>query len=1382
MNNRGWFIVLLAWVLGVTLRAQEDSIGFLKHKLEGTLINRPTAIQWGADGRLYVLELGGYLKILTIVRVEAGVYNVLRAEVLDTIALTPNHEPNGAPSPVKGRHATGLLVTGTAEAPVMYVSHSDQRYLYFDNNINPKNDAFTDTNSGIVTRLAWDGSTWQRQDLVRGLPRSLTDHTINALALDEATNTLYLSVAGMTNGGAPVNAYFTPETALSASILAFDLDALNGLPLPYDLPTLDDPDRAGDPDTNDPFGGNDGKNQAYLPPNAPIRLFAVGFRNAYDIQWANGRLYATENGANKGWGGVPIDCTDAHSSEGDVSQTDKFFLVQEGFYGGHPNPTRGRGSEALALTPDERQCTRLSAEEAGALVVFPDGTNAQGFVQYTASSFNGALRGDFLVANWFGDGVTRLHMSDNGEQVLALESLFDNVAELTLDVTAQGDDGLYPGTVWVSAFAEGGAIYAFEPLDYDGARALLGRVGDSDGDGYSDEDEIFNRTNPNSPASVPPDADNDGISDLLDDDDDNDGILDVDDVFPRDPHNGTQTPLPLRYTWDSGNPGTGILGLGFTGLMSDGGLNYQSLYDAQNIIAGGAQGWLTIKSVSSGDAIGNKPQENAFHVGVTPEGDFMARTRMIAPFFDGKTPQLYQAQGITLGTGRQDSFIKLTRHPNGYEVLYTQEGGFTNAIYPAPDLADTPYIDVGFIVSSSAGVRPFVQTPAGDYLLGDWLRPVWFDGLTTYAVGMISTSFGASPFSATWDWFEVLPLPSLPTAVLEPNTTFSTVPSATPALPKDEGRTLPIADCGTMRTVTPSPVPRYESMGVVLGGKLYMLGGFTGNNLTAIDDFSVYDPASDTWTTLQRLPAPITHIGVAGDEATATIWLVGGFVGNHPGTATSDVWFYNTREQGWRRAPSLPVPLASAQVGLIGRTLYALGGLIDRNAGSEFVYSLALDDIAAGWQSEPMGVQARNHAATALLDGKIVVVGGQYRHDNNLQELKLVEAYDPISKTWTRLADFPYSISHNEASVSVYNGEIIVAGGRSYERGIEATQEIWAYNPQRDAWRLYGYLPEGRIGGVFLPINGAFIFGVGGYTATNVLADVWLGRPNANCQNAQAYIQIAPPLSDHASTFNYGSFVILNTSQGGQRIEQVTFDLSTALLEDAVFDVDGTAGDVVAKPFTVDVDPSTGILSHEVTLKTLTINFSTFDAGKRLLFSIDVDPNSIAGTNAPGPGSSGGVDGGELVNTTVTVRFNDGSVQTTTLYLTPNTNHASQNFSDSTLVSPQVAIEGDVVEVSAGKLRLNAREVEVVVIGESNANIALMVAEGEWFSETPAEGSHRFQSLDLNATREYRVTLDADGKYRLPVTAREGVVTVITAVTYDERGGFSSFPQVWYLE
>ena len=161
-------------------------------------------------------------------------------ETVLLIKNIPNHDDDGAVNNTLGkRQATGMVVTGTAAQPVLYVSSSDPRY-----GGGVRGDLNLDTNSGMVSRLTRSGTTWQKVDLVRGLPRSEENHSVNGLALDAATNTLYLAVGGHTNMGAPSYVFADlPEFALSAAILSINLGAIGNTT--YDLPTLDDPPSRG---------------------------------------------------------------------------------------------------------------------------------------------------------------------------------------------------------------------------------------------------------------------------------------------------------------------------------------------------------------------------------------------------------------------------------------------------------------------------------------------------------------------------------------------------------------------------------------------------------------------------------------------------------------------------------------------------------------------------------------------------------------------------------------------------------------------------------------------------------------------------------------------------------------------------------------------------------------------------------------------------------------------------------------------------------------------------------------------------------------------------------------------------------------------------------
>ena len=358
---------------------------------------------------------------------------------------------------------------GTANKPEIFVASADPRQAAGPSG----NDSNLDTNSVIISKLTKNGNNWSKDDLVRGLPRSEENHVGNGMQLSANGNTLFIAMGGHTNMGIPSNNFAgIPEYAYSAAILEINLGQIGNNT--YDLPTLDDEDRPGNVDNNDPFGGNNGKNMAILESNGPVKIYAPGFRNAYDLLLtAQGRMYTVDNGPNSGWGDIPANnCLGNYKQAGGSTYGDGLhFITNKGYYGGHPNPTRGSKSNQFndsnpqspiqgAANPVE--CNfKVPGNGDGALHVFGSSTN--GLTEYTASNFSGTMKGDLLTAS-FNKTVYRIQLSNNGSKIVGLDKFFTNFGT-PLDVTAQGDNDAFPGTVWVADYAQNG-IHIFEPKDY----------------------------------------------------------------------------------------------------------------------------------------------------------------------------------------------------------------------------------------------------------------------------------------------------------------------------------------------------------------------------------------------------------------------------------------------------------------------------------------------------------------------------------------------------------------------------------------------------------------------------------------------------------------------------------------------------------------------------------------------------------------------------------------------------------------------------------------------------------------------------------------------------------------------------------------------------
>ncbi|MEE9336112.1 MAG: choice-of-anchor D domain-containing protein [Granulosicoccaceae bacterium] len=450
---------------GTVVEPQNIPINFGKSTLNGVNTTRATTLQFGPDDKLYLGQMDGSIHVYNVIRNGKNNYTGNKIDTINLIKNVQNHDDDGTPNNSQNtRLLTGIHVAGTAAAPIIYAASSDPRQAAGPSGT----DSNLDTNSGILHKLVKQGGNWIKYDLVLGLPRSEENHVPNGLTL-YGNNKLLLNTGGHTNMGSPSNNFAQlPEYALSGAILEIDLAAIgNG---PYILPTLDDEDNG---DVNDPFGGNNGKNQAKLVNNGPVGLFATGYRNHYDIVVTEaGKIYTFDNGPNPGWGGLPQgNCTN-DSDDGGAIYFDNLHLVTKGAYGGHPNPTRGNKSNTFNTsdpqTPIEGNAIANNCDYlvpmAGDGALTTIGSSSNGLTEYTASNFLSGMQGDLLVAT-FNNSIYRITLNGNGTAVTSKVKLFSNVATTPLDVTAQASTDIFPGTIWV-ADNIGNKVTIFEPSDY----------------------------------------------------------------------------------------------------------------------------------------------------------------------------------------------------------------------------------------------------------------------------------------------------------------------------------------------------------------------------------------------------------------------------------------------------------------------------------------------------------------------------------------------------------------------------------------------------------------------------------------------------------------------------------------------------------------------------------------------------------------------------------------------------------------------------------------------------------------------------------------------------------------------------------------------------
>lgn len=280
--------------------------------------------------------------------------------------------------------------------------------------------------------------------------------------------------------------------------------------------------------------------------------------------------------------------------------------------------------------------------------------------------------------------------------------------------------------------------------------------------------------------------------------------------------------------------------------------------------------------------------------------------------------------------------------------------------------------------------------------------------------------------------------------------------SAVPALAGPLPRPLPLAAPTTPSTAsmtwlarTPSPVSVAAFGYVTLDGAIYLIGGdMAGTSTTSVQRYS---PATDTWEvdtahggSLAPLPSPraVLFAGVIDGKIHALGgWEHGAYRGDH--------FIYDPATNLWSTGPALPWYPIGQFAATVNDKLYVFGGWWGSYENSVLEYT-----EGAGWTTKAPMPTARNHGTTAVVNGKIYVIGGQ---NESQTPLDVVELYDPATDTWTTgLAPLP-SPNHWFGSSGCP-----VAEGMIYVLGPIAT--AYRYDPRANTWLTLDSMPENAYG------------------------------------------------------------------------------------------------------------------------------------------------------------------------------------------------------------------------------------------------------------------------------------------------------------------------------
>jgi N-acetylneuraminic acid mutarotase len=279
-------------------------------------------------------------------------------------------------------------------------------------------------------------------------------------------------------------------------------------------------------------------------------------------------------------------------------------------------------------------------------------------------------------------------------------------------------------------------------------------------------------------------------------------------------------------------------------------------------------------------------------------------------------------------------------------------------------------------------------------------------------------------------------------------------PMSTSAAPVDSDR-------GSWVTAAPAPTKRTEVAAAALGDKIYVVGGFEspglGNllNLAITPALEVYDPGTDSWTTKAPIPMGLHHIGIG--VVGGKLYVIGGYKqsGLTIWNSVATVYAYDPTTDKWTERAPMPTARGALTVTEQAGKLYAIGGFEEKsNSAAVEVY----DPERNVWTARTALPTPRDHLASATVGGKLYAIGGRL-NGNYEHNVAVVERYDPVTDKWARLADLP--TARSGITASALGGKLYVFGGEGPNGTFPQTE---AYDPVRESWQTLAPMPTARHG------------------------------------------------------------------------------------------------------------------------------------------------------------------------------------------------------------------------------------------------------------------------------------------------------------------------------
>jgi hypothetical protein len=289
----------------------------------------------------------------------------------------------------------------------------------------------------------------------------------------------------------------------------------------------------------------------------------------------------------------------------------------------------------------------------------------------------------------------------------------------------------------------------------------------------------------------------------------------------------------------------------------------------------------------------------------------------------------------------------------------------------------------------------------------------------------------------------------------------SPIPSAAASPTADAPQATAITTPG-WASVANMPTPHaFHTATLLSDGTVLVAGGLIQDRLDGMVSASVeaYDPKTASWTTLGALTVPRW-----GHTATllpdGTLLVTGSHINSAESLASAEL--FDPDRTSWIATTSMAAGRGGHTATLLpdGTVLVAGGSTLSSPAGQSSAERY--DPGSKSWiRATDMGMVRQGHTATLLADGRVLVVGGgsEVRLAEGPPHSATAELYDPASGRWTATGSLTMARSGHTAT-ALPDGRVLVVGGSIGDEETARSAEL--FDPTDGRWTVVSSMTDAR--------------------------------------------------------------------------------------------------------------------------------------------------------------------------------------------------------------------------------------------------------------------------------------------------------------------------------